>query len=155
MPRRLPTWEECAKRAVEREARHAALRWQGDAVRRELAQRCAAVAGEPQDTADERLVAQLSRLEAALQALEPAAQLLQVDRPDEVLSAEGPTAVERQAQLVAVLGCKEGAQQAPGSIDLRINRAWCLCLLCYEFEHHQEAEPEITFPCSIQTLSMY
>jgi hypothetical protein len=106
-PRRLPTWEERAKRAAEREARFAALRRQGDAVRRELAalaQRCAAVATESQDTADERLAAQLGRLEAARQALELAAQLLQVDRPDEVLSADGPTAIERQAQLVAALG---------------------------------------------------
>lgn len=106
-PRRLPTWEERAKRAAEREARFAALRRQGNEVRRELAalaQRCAAVATEAQDTADERLAAQLGRLEAARQALELAAQLLQVDRPDEVLSAEGPTAIERQAQLVAALG---------------------------------------------------
>lgn len=92
---------------AEREARHAALRQQGDAVRRELAtlaQRCAAVAAQGQDTADERLAAQLGRLEAARQPLELAAQLLQVDRPDEVLSAEGLTAIERQARLTTALG---------------------------------------------------
>ncbi|HEU4325294.1 MAG TPA: hypothetical protein VFS21_19280 [Roseiflexaceae bacterium] len=105
--RRLPTHAERRERAQRRTQRHAELRLFGDIARQELEQlasRVARVAAQPQQVADERLAAQLDRLAAARAALELAEQLLQVDRDDEPAEEGGPTAIERQTQLMRAMG---------------------------------------------------